>query len=132
MRYRFQFSILDGLLLMAIVGAVSASIATRQIGISFLTAAGLLLFVLHRPVLLRLWTIAVVGTGTGLLAAMVYKAIFYEHRVYETDFGMMGEELAGWGAGLLVGGITVCRLFIYHPPADDLPAPRNPHADINH
>lgn len=132
MRHRLQFSILDALLLTAIVGGVTGAIAARQAAIAFLTAAGVLLFVLRRPVLLRLWTTAVVGTGGGMLVAMFYKGMFYEHRTHEYDFGMMSEELAGWGAGLFIGGVIACRLFILHPPAENLSTGSETNEDSEH
>lgn len=116
MARRFQFSIADGLLATAVAAAVVATIAARKSAISFIAAGVLLLFIWHRPVLVRLWVVGTTGFGSGVLTAM-----FCRHagaHDYLLEFGMYTDDLVGWGAGLLVGGLIAYRSFISNPPAE--------------
>jgi hypothetical protein len=113
----FQFGLRDILLVTAVIAALVATITSRQATIAFVALGILLMFLWHRPVLLRLWTTGTIGLGCGLLVAMVYRGKV-EH-VYLGEFGMNTEDMAGWGAGMIGGGLTGWRLFITNPPARD-------------
>src|SRR5690348_10303230 len=107
MNGKFQFSIAEGLLATALVAAVVASVATKEAVVSFIALAALPAFVWHRPVIFRLWVTTAIGLGSGLLTAMLYRGLI-DHQ-YLSDLRMHTEELAGWGAGLLIGGLTAYR-----------------------
>jgi hypothetical protein len=110
----FQFGLSDILLLTAIVAALVATIASRQATIPFITQGILLMFVWHRPVVLRLWVTGTIGLGCGLLVAMLFRGKV--DPVYFRDFGMYVQDVAGWGAGMIGGGLVAWRLFIANPP----------------
>jgi hypothetical protein len=120
---RFQFSVADGLLVTAIVAALVATLTTKEAVVSFITLAALVAFVWHRPVLFRLWASTSMGLGSGMLVAMLHRGAV-EH-MYLSDFRMHTEEIAGWGAGLLVGGCVAYRSFLSNPPP-------NPTGDASH
>ncbi|HWL73570.1 MAG TPA: hypothetical protein VNQ74_06840 [Burkholderiaceae bacterium] len=113
---RYQFSIRNLLLLIVIASAVAASVFAQQAFVSFLTLAFLLLFVWHRPVLVRFWAVLALGLGSGLAAAMIYRAQYGQTFIYE--WGMDTDQLTGWGVGMSVGGLVVCWAFIRNPPAE--------------
>jgi hypothetical protein len=117
----FQFGLRDILLVTAIVAALVGAIASRDATIAFVAQGILLMFVWQRPVILRLWTTGTIGLGCGLLVAMLFRSKFPSG--YVIEFGMPADYVAGWGAGMVVGGLTAWRLFITRPPATP-PEPR--------
>ena len=112
---RFQFSLADGLIVTAIAAALTATLATHEAVVSFITLAALLAFVWNRPVIFRLWASTAMGLGGGMLVAMLYRGAL-DHQCL-SDFRMHTEELAGWGAGLLIGGFVAYRSFLSNPPS---------------
>ena len=54
------------------------------------------------------------GLGSGLVGAMLYRGLIDQQYVH--DFRMHTEEIAGWGVGLLVGGLVAYRPFMSNPP----------------
>ncbi len=119
MSRRFQFSLRDILLATGIVAAAAATIATGEVRISFISFAVLLIFVWQRPVLFRLWLITAMGVGAGLLTAMHYQAA--GQIGYLADFKMSVDEIAGWGAGMLVGGLAAWQALLRNPPHQGQP-----------
>ena len=111
---RYQFSIRDLLLLIVIVSAVAASIATQRSVVSFLTLGFLLLFIWRRPVLVRFWAVLALGLGSGLAAAMIYRGKYGQ--TFAAGWGMFTDQLTGWGVGMFVGGLVACWAFIRNPP----------------
>lgn len=117
MSRRFQFTIADGLLLTAVVAAIVASITTHEAVVSLITLSSLLAFIWHRPVIFRLWATATMGIGSGILVAIYFHGKG-EHQ-YLSGYRMHTDELAGWGAGLLVGAFVAYRAFLSNPPPKD-------------
>jgi hypothetical protein len=114
MSRRFQFSLGDALLGTAVVAAIVATIASREAIIGFVAFSVLLVFVWQRPVLFRFWLIAALGIGSGLLTAMFFHAT--GNYSYLSNLRMTTDELAGWGTGMLVGGLVAWLLLLSNPP----------------
>ena len=66
---RFQFSIVDVLLVTVLVAGILAAVASGQAEIAFSTASFMLLGIWNRPVILRLWAVGILGLGSGLFSA---------------------------------------------------------------
>jgi hypothetical protein len=114
MSRRFQFSLRDILLATAVVSVVSATVASGEAIISFVAFSVLLIFIWRRPLLFRLWLTTAIGFGSGLLTAMLYGISGYIKFVW--PYHMTTDELAGWGAGMVAGGLVAWRLFLSNPP----------------
>lgn len=114
MSRRFQFSLDDVLLTTAVAAVSAATVASREAIISFVAFGLLLIFIWRRPLLFRLWLTAAIGFGSGLLTAMTFQTIGQPS--YNSDFRMLSNELAGWGAGMVCGGLAAWRLFLSNPP----------------
>ena len=111
---RYQFSMRDLFLAVVPAAALTATIVTQE-GIVVLGVLGcMLLFVWHRPVLMRFWAVLTLGLGSGIAAAMVYRGKYPLSLVPE--WSMLTDELAGWGFGMVVGGLVACWAFIRNPP----------------
>ena len=118
----YQISIADILLTTTFVAALVAGITFHKIEIIFLTTTLLFVFIRHRPVLVRCWLIAMIGGGSGFLAAMIHLGMF--HGPYHEEFGATSELIAGWGTGLAVGGLVAWRAFDLpplKPPEEEKP-----------
>ena len=111
---RYQFSVRDLLLLVVVAAAVTATIATERAIISFITLGVLLLFVWHRPIVLRFWLVLTLGLGSGLAWAMNHRANY--GNILISEYGMATDEIAGWGMGMFVGGLAVAWAFLRNPP----------------
>jgi hypothetical protein len=116
MSRRFQFSLADALLATALFAAITATVVSKEAVISFVAFSLLLIFIWPRPVLFRLWITTAIGFGSGLLTAMLYRAT--GNVTFMLDFRMTSDQLAGWGAGMLVGGFVAWRLFLTNRPRD--------------
>ncbi|HWB07836.1 MAG TPA: hypothetical protein VG826_01235 [Pirellulales bacterium] len=114
MSRRFQFSLGDVLLTTGVAAVIAATVASREAILSFVGFSALLIFIWRRPVLLRLWLATALGFGSGLLTAMTLHTC--GHVSYISDVRMPSDELAGWGTGLVCGGLAVWRLFLSNPP----------------
>jgi hypothetical protein len=114
-RSTFQLNLRDIFLVTAIVAAVVASIARQEIRIALLTLAIFPLVIWRRPVVMRVWIVTAAGFGSGLLMAMLYVGMWKDQ--YIRELGAMTAELAGWGAGLVVGTLSAWRLFLSNPPS---------------
>ena len=104
----FQLRLVDLFWMTGLAACVVGAITTGIAEIAFLGLCSVILFVWRRPVPLRFWSIAVVGLGAGLLT------LGWNHGFV---FGLRSANLAGWGMGLLVGGLFAFYVFeIRKPP----------------
>lgn len=105
---KLQLSLLDLFWVTGLIGCIVGAVTTDTAEIAWIGVVCVLLFVWHRPVLLRFWTIATVGIGTGLWVAGAN-----DNRV----LSMYGSQLIAWGVAMVVGGVVAFLLFdIRKPP----------------
>jgi hypothetical protein len=105
-----QFRLIDLFWVTGLAACVAATIGTQQPEIAFVGTACVLFFVWNRTVILRFWTIAMIGIGTALL---VYGA--YDRG---SVMRLRGDELAAWGAAMVVAGVLGFLLFgVFRPPS---------------
>lgn len=106
----FQLKLIDLFWVTGLVACIVGAITTTMFEIALMGLSCVLLFVWNRPVLLRFWTLAVVGIGVGLFV-MGYNEAYAFTRLDPADS-------EAWGAAMAVGGILAFVLFdIRKPPA---------------
>lgn len=105
---KMQLSLLDLFWIIGLVACIVAANVERDMAIAWIGLSCVLIFVWYRPLLLRFWTIAVAGIGSGLFAVgMSGKGVL------RMDSG----ELLGWGLGMFVGSMVAFILFDVRKPA---------------
>jgi hypothetical protein len=104
---RIQYSMSDVFWVTGVVGCIVATVVTETAEIAWIGLSCLLLFFWNRPVLLRFWTLAALGIGTGL-------AVFgtRDGRIYHVH----GDALIAWGAAMVVGSLGAFILFDVRKP----------------
>jgi hypothetical protein len=107
---RLQLKLIDLFWGTGLVACIVGAITTATCEIALIGISSVLLFIWTRPVLLRFWTLAVVGIGVGLFV-MGYNEAYAFTRLDPADS-------EAWGAAMAVGGILAFVLFdIRKPPA---------------
>jgi hypothetical protein len=105
---RLQLSLLDLFWATGLVACMVAANVERDMTFAWIGLSCVLVFVWRRPVLLRFWTVAVAGIGSGLFMEGAYGK-----RALYMDSG----DLLAWGSGMLVGSVLAFILFdIRKPP----------------
>ena len=105
---KLQLSLLDMFWVTALIACIIGAVTTRTAEIAWIGVASVLFFVWHRPVLLRFWTIAMVGIGAGLWVVGA-----------NDDYAltMDSSDLIAWGVALVLGGFVAFGVFdIRKPP----------------
>jgi hypothetical protein len=103
-----QFRLIDLFWITGLAGCIIGAITTNTAEVVWIGVALLLLFFWNRPVLLRFWTIAVIGIGSGMVAGS-----FGGSHI----LAMSGSELMAWGIAMAIGGVVAFVLFaIIKPP----------------
>ena len=105
---KWQLSIADILLLMALIASILAAAIADEPPIAFVMACCLGAFIWHRPIVSRLWALGLIGLGAGLFTG----GMSGEH-----SLSMRDGEIMAWGVGMLVGGIGYLLIFTRFVPA---------------
>ncbi len=99
-----QFRISDILLLTALIAGIVAGVPLQLPIIPFITASCLGIFIWHRPIVSRLWLIAMLSLGAGLIAAGAQRQYL---------FAMNDGEVIAWGVGMVAGSIAYLAVFTW-------------------
>ena len=105
---RLQLKLIDLFWVTGLVACVIGAITTASPEIALIGLSCVLLFVWNRPVLLRFWTLAVVGIGVGIFVMGLEDAEAFG-RLHRADS-------EAWGAAMAIGGILAFLLFDIRKP----------------
>lgn len=104
-----QLKLIDLFWFTGLVACVVGAVTSASPEIALIGLCCVLLFVWNRPVLLRFWTLAVVGIGVGIFVMGFEDA---------DAFGRMRRaDAEAWGAAMAVGGILAFVLFDIRRPS---------------
>jgi hypothetical protein len=104
---KLQLSLLDLFWITGLIACVIGAVTTDTAEVAWIGVGCLLLFVWNRPVLLRLWTVGIIGIGTGLTVAGA---------TGDRVLRMYGSQLTSWGAAMIVAGVVAFIVFDIRRP----------------
>jgi hypothetical protein len=102
-----KFAIIDLFWITGLAACVVGAVTTQYAEIAWIGVACLLFFFWNRPVMLRFWTIAMVGIGTGLWIAGAH---------HNNVLMMRDDALIAWGVAMIAGSALGFVLFGMLPP----------------
>jgi hypothetical protein len=105
---KFKLQLIDLFWVTGLAACIAGSIATRDLEISLVGTACVLFFVWHRPVMLRFWTLAMIGIGTAVTVIGVYDR--------QSLMRLKGDDLVAWGLAMTVVGALAFVVFALVPP----------------